>query len=243
VRPADLCSCGRVKPADRRGEVDIVVKLSTLIGLDNDPAMMSGFGPVIADIARQAALEEQTNPRWKWSLTDEHGLLLHHGHTQRRPTTAEADFVRARDRVCKTRGCRRPAAKCDLDHRVEYAKGGPSHRANLGPNCPRHHPMREEHGYQVTYDPQTGVHTWIAPDGRVYHVGPDDDLSLTADHDNPDPSLYRQMPLPGTTADEATPGGHKDTDDGKDVADHNKPDDATQAMLDALIRKYGKEAA
>jgi hypothetical protein len=85
VRPADICSCGRVKPADRRGELDIVAKLSTLIGLDDDPAMMSGWGPVLADIARRAAFEEQANPHWKWSLTDENGLLLHHGHTGAAP--------------------------------------------------------------------------------------------------------------------------------------------------------------
>src|SRR4029079_10973531 len=119
VRPADICSCGRVKPADRRGELDIVAKLTTLIGLDNDPAMLSGWGPVHADIARQVAREEQNNPHWKWSATDENGLLLHHGHTQRRPTPTEAAFVRARDRVCKTKGCRRPSATCDLDHRHE----------------------------------------------------------------------------------------------------------------------------
>ena len=133
VRPADICSCGRVKPADRRGELDIVAKLTTLIGLDDDPAMMSGWGPVLADIARRAALEEQTNPHWKWSMTDENGLLLHYGHTQRRPTPTEAAFVRARDRVCKTKGCRQPSTKCDLDHRHERAKGGPTHRGNLDP--------------------------------------------------------------------------------------------------------------
>jgi len=236
VRPPYLCSCGGIKPADRRGEIDLVMKLSTLIGLDNDPALQTGWAPVIADIARQVALAELANPHWKWSVTDENGLLLHHGQTQRRPTTAEADFVRARDRVCKTKGCRRPATTCDLDHRREYAKGGPSHRGNLGPSCDRHHPMREDHGYQVTLDPTTGVHTWIAPNGRTYPVGPDDELSLTADHDNPDPNLYRQPPLPDATGSEATPGHGAKADDAK-------ADDATQAMLDALIRKYGKEAA
>ena len=227
MRPPYLCSCGGIKPADRRGEVDIVMKLSTLIGLDNDPALLTGWGPVIADIARQVALAELANPHWKWSLTDENGLLLHHGHTQRRPTTAEADFVRARDRVCKTKGCRRPATTCDLDHRREYAKGGPSHRGNLGPNCDRHHPMREDHGYQVTLDPTTGVHTWIAPNGRTYPVGPDHELSLTADHDNPDPSRYRQPPLPDPAPSEAKPD--------------ERPSDTTQAMLDALIRKHGRK--
>src|SRR6185312_3440594 len=37
VRPADLCQCGRLRAADRRGVVDISIKLTTLARLDNDP--------------------------------------------------------------------------------------------------------------------------------------------------------------------------------------------------------------
>jgi hypothetical protein len=101
--------------------------------------------------------------------------------------------------------------------------------------------MREDHDYQVTFDPKTGVHTWIAPNGRTYPVGPDHDLSLTADHDNPHPSLYRQPPLPDTTTDQTTPADDQEPDT-KQTGD-KEVDDPTQAMLDALIRKYGKESA
>jgi hypothetical protein len=156
-------------------------------------------------------------------------LLLHHGHTQRRPTPTEAAFVRARDRVCKTKGCRRPSHQCDLDHRRERAKGGPTHRGNLTPECEPHHVMRTIHGYQVTFDPTTGTHTWTAPNGRVYTVTLDDDLNLTADLDNPHPSAYRQPTLPDG--------------DSSNVGDGNgghRTDDTTQAAFDALIRKYGR---
>jgi hypothetical protein len=135
VRPADICSCGRVKPADRRGELDIVAKLSTLIGLDDDPAMLSGWGPVLADIARRAAFEEQANPHWKWSLTDENGLLLHHGHTQRRPTPTEAAFVRARDRVCKTKGCRRPRPRATSTTAANAPRADPPTEATSPPSA------------------------------------------------------------------------------------------------------------
>ena len=102
------CACGGIQPKFRRGVVDIQVKLSTLAELDNDPALIPGWGPVIADIARQVAHDQQVNPRWKWSATDENGELLHHGHTGRRPNATEDAFVRARDRSCRAPGCRAP---------------------------------------------------------------------------------------------------------------------------------------
>ena len=56
------CACGGIQPKFRRGVVDIQVKLSTLAELDNDPALIPGWGPVIADIARQVAHDQKANP-------------------------------------------------------------------------------------------------------------------------------------------------------------------------------------
>jgi hypothetical protein len=189
------CDCGRVRPADRRGAVELHVKLTTLARLNDDPALIPGFGPVIADIARQVAHDQALNPVWKWSVTDEDGMLLHHGHTQRRPTPTEKAFVIARDQLCRTPGCRRPAKACDLDHRHEHAKHGPSHRGNLEPACPRDHALRDIPGYQVTLI-RPGLTEWRTPNGRAYYLTPDAVLRLTADLDNPHPSLYRPQPPP-----------------------------------------------
>lgn len=93
--------------------------------LDDDPALIPGFGPVIADIARQVAFDQEHNPAWMWAVTDDHGRLLHRGHTKRRPNAEEKSFVKARDRTCRAPGCRRQASWCDDDHRLDYAKGGP----------------------------------------------------------------------------------------------------------------------
>jgi hypothetical protein len=95
--------------------------------------------------------------------------------------------------------------------------------------------MRTVHGYQVTFDPTTGTHTWTAPNGRVYTVTLDDDLNLTADLDNPHPSAYRQPTLLDDTA-----AGPRPTSDEKTAGEARQAGDTTQALLDALIRKYGK---
>ena len=179
------CRCQGVKPAERRGEVHIEIKASTLICLDDDPALIPGWGPVIADIARQFALDQRRNPRWLWRVTDEQGRLLSHGHTSRRPSAVERTHVRLRDRTCRAPGCTAPAMNCDQDHRQQYQHGGPSHRSNMCSLCVHHHVLRHEYGYthdQIALD----THLWTSPNGLVYLVAPGDDLRLTSDLDDID---------------------------------------------------------
>ena len=176
----DRCVCGGIQPQPRRGVVDIQIKLSTLAGLDHDPALIPGWGPVLADIARQISFDRKANPAWKWSATDEDGNLLHHGHTRRRPTATEAAFVRARDRTCRSPGCRRNARRCDLDHRHDYAKGGCSHRGNIEARCPHHHRFKTRPGHQLTRL-HRHITRWTTPNGRSYDIGPDKDIILTTE--------------------------------------------------------------
>jgi hypothetical protein len=157
--------------------------------LDEDPGWIPGWGPVIADIARQVAFDQVANPIWKWSATNDSGQLLHHGHTKRRPTAEEAAFVKARDRTCRAPGCQRPAIRCDLDHRLDHAKGGPSHRANECCECRHHHRLKHEKGLVVHQIGLSGF-MWEAPDGRLYLVPGEgnivaiDDASGQGDHED-----------------------------------------------------------
>ena len=83
----------------------------TLMCLNDDPALIPGWGPVIADIARQVAHDQKpTRPGHGRSPTNT-ADLLHHGHTRRRPTATEKAFVKARDRTCRAPGCRRRAMR------------------------------------------------------------------------------------------------------------------------------------
>jgi len=180
-----LCGCGGLRPSVRGG-VHLQVKLSTLMCLDSDPALVPGWGPVIADIARQVAAEQQARPPWYWDVTDERGNLLHHGHTRRRPTPTEAAFVKARDRTCRAPGCRRPALWCDLDHEKPYSAGAPSHRGALCSLCEHHHYLRHEHGY-IWHRIHHGTYLVDSPSGRHYLVTPDAHLILTAEDLPPRP--------------------------------------------------------
>jgi len=125
-------------PGPRRGVVDIQVPLTTLLGLVDFPGELAGFGPVIADIARQVVAEQQ-DATWRYSVYDPLGRLIHHGITRRRPTAADAAFIRARDRTCRAPGCRRPARHCDIDHTRDWAYSKDSSIGNCACYCRPHH--------------------------------------------------------------------------------------------------------
>ncbi|MGY1915905.1 DUF222 domain-containing protein [Blastococcus sp. SYSU DS0973] len=59
-----------------------------------------------------------------------------------RPTPSQTRFVRVRDRHCRMPGCRRRAARCDIDHGVAHADGGPTACWNLCCLCRRHHRIK-----------------------------------------------------------------------------------------------------
>jgi hypothetical protein len=59
-----------------------------------------------------------------------------------RPTAQQKRFVRADDRRCRMPGCRRSPGRCDLDHGLAHADGGPTDCWNLCCLCRRHHRLK-----------------------------------------------------------------------------------------------------
>jgi hypothetical protein len=176
-------------PAPRRGVIDIQVPLTTLLGLTDAPGDLAGFGPVIADIARQV-VAEQPDATWRFSVYDQLGELISHGITRRRPTAPDAAFIKARDRTCRAPGCRMPARHCDIDHTDDWASSKDSRRCNLACLCKKHHLFKHLTGsdlIQIT----PGVLGWTTPLGQRHVTRPepypDDDLLLvTSTHGPPD---------------------------------------------------------
>jgi uncharacterized protein DUF222/HNH endonuclease len=151
----------------RQGTVDIHVDLATLTRLANDPGELAGYGPVIADIARQVA-ENQLGAEWRWTLTHpDSGQVIDNGITRRRPTTSQRRHVEARHPTCVFPGCRMPAVDCDLDHRQAWADGGPTTVDNLVPLCRRDHQIRHQSGWAHRPLPD-GDHLWTSRLGHTY---------------------------------------------------------------------------
>ena len=149
-----------------RGSVDIRVDLTTLLQLNDDPASLGGYGPVVADVARKV-LKTRHKAQWGFTVTDDGGRVIETGTTKRRPTAATRRAVMRRDTTCIFPGCRAPATACDLDHREPHRDGGPAEADNLAPLCRRDHMMRHAAGWTHTPNPD-GTHTWHSPLGTVY---------------------------------------------------------------------------
>ena len=161
------------RPAAALGGVHLHVELTTLIGLDEQPGELAGFGPIVADIARQVAAQLPKTTPWRFQLTH-HGRLLHEGRLHYRPTPAQAAFVRARDRTCQAPGCRRPAHQCDIDHIRPFEQGGPTTEFNLIVLCRRHH--RAKHHTHRLHHTDNSLQ-WTTPRGHTYPIGYGRDLS------------------------------------------------------------------
>jgi hypothetical protein len=151
----------------RRGTVDIHVDLTTLTRLAEDPGELAGYGPVIADIARQVA-ENQPQAEWRWTLTHpDSGQTIDNGITRRRPTSRQRRHVEARHRNCVFPGCRMPAINCDLDHRRPWAYGGPTKTSNLAPLCRHNHNTKHRCGWAYQQLPN-GDYLWTSRLGHTY---------------------------------------------------------------------------
>jgi hypothetical protein len=89
-----------------------------------------------------------------------------HGHV---PPQALRHLIQVRQRTCFHPGCRRPAARCDLDHTVPFDQGGRTCECNLGPGCRRHHRAKQTPGWHLEQR-EPGRMTWRMPSGRVYET-------------------------------------------------------------------------
>ena len=151
-----------------RGIVDIRLDLPTLSGLAENPAELAGYGPVIADIARQIA-RNQLNSEWRWTLVDpDTGQPIDGGITRRRPTVAQRRKVTTLHPTCVHPGCRMPAYSCDLDHTTPYAETRTTCTDDLAPLCRHHHRLKHHGGW--TYKPhrRRGDFEFTSPLGHTY---------------------------------------------------------------------------
>jgi hypothetical protein len=166
--------CGhRHQPlASRRGRpatVHVTVAYTTLIGADEQPAHLHGYGPIGAAAARRIAADGV----WRRILTDPAtGAVLDVGRDRYSPPPELADHVLVRDQTCRFPTCTRAAEGCDLDHSIPWEHGGVTAAGNLGPLHRGHHNDKTHHGWRLD-QPQPGRFVWTAPTGHRYEVDPE----------------------------------------------------------------------
>jgi hypothetical protein len=181
------CECGKCR---RGGGVDVRVTIpyTALLGANDQPGDLVGYGPIPAAVARDLA----AGGTWRRILTDPvSGRPVDYGTTRYRPPAHLTGLVITRDQTCQFPGCRIPAHRCDIDHGIPYDPDtgtGPTSEFNLGPKCRHHHQVKQTPGWSVTHHPD-GCTTWTTPSGHVYHSQPP---PLT----DPEPLTTRPAPDP-----------------------------------------------
>lgn len=171
--------------------VHLTVSLATVLGLSTDPGLLtspagaSAGGWIPAEAARAVAYAAGST--WRRLLTDPvTGLVVAVDQSDRpapaqpdetasyvadvlagyRPRAATHRLVVARDGVCRAPGCMIPAEFCDLDHDVDWYRGGATVDRNLSAKHRRHHNHKTRGWWRTSHDPVTHALTWTLSTGR-----------------------------------------------------------------------------
>ncbi|MCZ7532891.1 MAG: HNH endonuclease [Acidimicrobiia bacterium] len=167
----------------RKGSVNIRVDLATLAELNDHPGDLAGYGPIIADIARKTA-KRRTDVEFRFLVSDGNGDPVAVGTTRKRPRPSASRTTRKRTLTPKERrivetlrptcafpGCRMPATDSDMDHIIDFVRGGPSEIPNSAPLC-RYHNNVKTCGW--TYEiVGRDRYRWTSPSGHTSTTKPD----------------------------------------------------------------------
>lgn len=149
------CQCGRGErcpkfgtPIEqpRRPLIQIGIPADTLLGIEEAPAFLAGYGPIDAALARILAEHARFQVIPERSNADDDAAVVDEA-MQWRPTPRLEREVRAVDGMCRFPGCVMPAAESELDHNHPFdhqrpGRGGRTIRTNLATLCTRHHRLK-----------------------------------------------------------------------------------------------------
>jgi hypothetical protein len=139
-------------PIGRPGVLELEIPLATAIGADCAPGELAGYGPVLADVARQVAAQ-RGDAQWRFSVTYR-GELVYQGITKARPTG-----IAAPQPPDGGAGGTDPRTVPD---RAGHLEGEPAHRHPVPGGCRASGTGRS-----------TAVPSGAAPDGAGTAVGAD----------------------------------------------------------------------
>ena len=158
--------------------VQVIVTLSTLLGLDNGAALIPGWGCVSGKAARDLAL--QLGSVWKRIVTDPiTGRAVEATAGTYKVPAGMAEQVKTRDGRCRAPGCEIPTERCDLDHSQEWTAtsgdtcgaGGPTAETNLVALHRGHHNLKTSGFWDSDQSPD-GTVRWTTATGRTFTTYP-----------------------------------------------------------------------
>ncbi|WP_258059916.1 HNH endonuclease signature motif containing protein [Arthrobacter sp. ZGTC212] len=154
--------------ARARTEILVLITAETLVGADEQPAELHGYGPISPETARRLARQAA-----HWTPVERHPdteEILRVGRRRKVPAGLQR-WLRARDGTCRFPGCRTNAVIAEIDHTKPWSHGGSTDHDNLEHLCKRHH-MFKSRGFWKAHQRSPGIIEWTSPGGRTYRTDP-----------------------------------------------------------------------
>lgn len=173
-------------------QVLVTVPVLSLMGVGAEPALLDGYGPIPASMARRLVGEGAAS--FLRVLTDPRsGAPLEIGRTSYRIPKPMRQWLRLRDGRCPFPGCSNQSLDNEADHLLAWSDGGGTGITNLGQPCRKHHRLKHSTRWKPLEATQDKPPGWISPSGRYYR-------SEQQDWEPPDwPDLPRRLePQPPT---------------------------------------------
>ncbi len=153
--------------------VNLVMSDQTLLGDDDSAAVLEGYGPMPAAVARNLVRAAVGDKRSRATLRrlyrhPKSGALVAMESRSRLFPKALARFIGLRDQTCRTPYCDAPIRH--HDHARPHAGGGPTSALNGLGLCERCNYVKESPGWSVTTHDENGVHTaeFVTPTAARY---------------------------------------------------------------------------
>ncbi|MDQ0120330.1 hypothetical protein J2T22_003529 [Pseudarthrobacter defluvii] len=168
-----------------RADVLVTVPVFALLGATDEPAVLDGFGPIPASMARKL-VADGAESFYRVLIDPRDGAPLEIGRKNYRLTEAIKRWIRMRDAKCTFPGCANRTPDNETDHLQAWQHGGATNVGNLAQLCPKHH--RLKHHSQWTPDPANKNEPpgWTSPTGRHYNP----------EHPDPEPAQWPSGILP-----------------------------------------------
>ncbi|MFJ6284637.1 DUF222 domain-containing protein [Pseudarthrobacter oxydans] len=150
-----------------RAQVLVTVPVVSLMGVTDEPAMLDGFGPIPASMARDL-VADGADSFYRVLVDPRDGAPLEIGRSSYRVTKAMRNWLRLRDGQCPFPGCSNPSLDNEADHLLAWHHGGTTGISNLGQPCPKHHKLRHTSRWKPTPATKNQPPGWTSPTGRHY---------------------------------------------------------------------------
>ncbi|MFF1251701.1 HNH endonuclease [Pseudarthrobacter sp. NPDC058329] len=150
-----------------KADVLVTVPVFSLLGRTDEPALLDGYGPIPASMARKLVADGASS-FYRVLVDPRDGAPLEIGRINYRLTTAMKKALRLRDGKCTFPGCNNNSPDNEADHLKAWQHGGTTGISNLAQLCPKHHRLKHHSGWKPTPATRNEPPGWTSPTGRHY---------------------------------------------------------------------------